>query len=74
MIKKVFQGICCVLAVILLVYSAAAAENSRNGWRLRGSNTTRIQFTFMPAPSETTEAERSMSVSINQKASRRCIL
>ena len=30
MIKKVFQGICCVLAVILLVYSAAAAENSRS--------------------------------------------
>ena len=35
MIKKVFQGICCVLAVMLLAFSAAAAESTRSTWEKR---------------------------------------
>ena len=35
MIKKLFPKICCILAVMLLAFSAAAAESSRSTWKER---------------------------------------
>ena len=35
MIKKLFPKICCILAVMLLAFSAAAAESSRSTWEER---------------------------------------